>query len=317
MKLTVEKALTHWGVEGARYELVAARENSVFRVDANGRTMALRLHRPGYRSDAELRSELIWMQEVSDGGIAVPSPIPSTDGNFLHHVDGIQVDALTWLGGDTLTASMNGSEGPRRRLLFQTLGQDMARLHSICDSWSCPPDFDRAKWDIDGLLGENPLWGRFWENPHLSSSDQLLFQSFRDEAAIELISNDGRLDFGLIHADLVPDNVLVSGNKLKMIDFDDGGFGYRLFDVATSLLKFSREDDFWLLREALVEGYASVRDLDVEKLDLFLAIRAMTYVGWNISRMDEAGALERNERFISTAREMSQNYLSRKSSNKQ
>jgi Ser/Thr protein kinase RdoA (MazF antagonist) len=41
--------------------------------------------------------------------------------------------------------------------------------------------------------------------------------------------------FGLIHGDLRLANLLVQGDRLTVIDFDDSGFGWRLYDLATAL----------------------------------------------------------------------------------
>ena len=92
MKELVARALERWGMEGAEYELAAARENAVYRVSHGGSTFALRLHRLGYRSNAELRSELHWMAAMDEGGISVPSPCPSRDGANLEIIDGVPVD---------------------------------------------------------------------------------------------------------------------------------------------------------------------------------------------------------------------------------
>ena len=94
---TVEKALAHWGLEDAKWSLVAARENHVFQVDHPAGRNALRLHRPGYRSDAELRSELAWLEAVGRGGLSVPRPVASASGPLLLDVDGFQVDLVSWL----------------------------------------------------------------------------------------------------------------------------------------------------------------------------------------------------------------------------
>ena len=55
------QALKHWNINNAKMHLIKYRENAVFRVEQNGTRMALRLHRHGYHSDDELRSELQWM----------------------------------------------------------------------------------------------------------------------------------------------------------------------------------------------------------------------------------------------------------------
>lgn len=56
------------------------------------------------------------------------------------------------------------------------------------------------------------------------------------------------------------------------------------------------------LRASLIEGYLGKRQLDMAELDLFLALRATTYLGWIIPRMAEEGAEARNARFIDDAR---------------
>ena len=97
-----------------------------------------------------------------------------------------------------------------------------------------------------------------------------MFTAFREQAAVAM--SELSLDMGLIHADLVRENVLVNGSDLYFIDFDDGGFGYRLFDVATALLKNRAEPNYADLQTALIDGYRSLRALDTTQLDLFLAL---------------------------------------------
>lgn len=309
MTAVVEKALGLWGFDGAACTLVAERENKVYRVDHDGRSYALRLHRPGYCSDAELRSELQWMAAVGAGGLNVPAPVPSRTGALLHVVDGIAVDVLDWLNGQPIGKTGVPLACDDRPGLFRAIGTEMARLHEISDLWQRPEGFVRRSWDREGLLGDAPVWGRFWDNPTLSPEDRALLLHFRKVANEALATLDGQLDFGLIHADLVRENIMVDGDKVQLIDFDDSGFGYRLLDIATTLLRNRNEPDYHDLQAALIDGYLRVRDIDLAALDLFIALRAMTYVGWISSRMGETGSAERNARFVATARDLAGAYL--------
>ena len=99
------------------------------------------------------------------------------------------------------------------------------------------------------------------------------------------------------------------GEAVQLIDFDDGGFGYRLFDIATTLLNNRNEPDYNALKSALIEGYLSVRQIDLDALDLFVALRAATYVGWIMTRMGENGAEARNRRFIDTTIALARSFL--------
>ncbi len=309
MNDTVEKALRQWGMTEAQYKLVASRENAVYEISGARGRFALRLHRQGYRSDAQLRSELAWMAAAAEGGLSVPSPARTVGGEYLARIDGKQVDVLTWLKGRTLDDTLAGCAREDRRFLFFALGLEMARLHQVSDAWSPPPFFDRVHWDRDGLLGQAPLWDRFWENPELTAADRDLSERFRCAASDKLEEIGPTLDFGLVHADLVPGNVLVDRNALRLIDFDDGGFGYRLFDVATALLKHMSLADYPQLQNGLIEGYHSILPLDVAELDLFLALRSATYVGWNITRMGEVDGTARNKGFINLFRSLADKYL--------
>ena len=117
------------------------------------------------------------------------------------------------------------------------------------------------------------------------------------------------LDYGLIHADLVRENVMRDGDTLQFIDFDDAGFGFRFFDLATTLIKNRGEPDYAELKAALIDGYRSQRPIDPDNLDLFILLRALTYVGWIITRMHEDGSTIRNGRFVRNAKELAEEFL--------
>ncbi len=306
-------ALALWGLDGAQCSLAAQRENQVFKVEAEQGAFALRFHRPGYRNDRELASELAWTRALAVAGIGVPGVVPSASGQLLEHLGGWQVDLLHWLDGVPMGQSNRMLERPDKPLIYSRLGEVMARLHSVSDTWQPPGNFERWAWDRAGLVGAAPLWDRFWDNPALDSSDKSLFTQFREVASRTLAAQAGGLDYGLIHADLVRENVMIWGQgeslAVALIDFDDGGYGYRLFDLATALLKIVSEPDFQDSKQALISGYLSVRDLDLTALPLFMALRATTYVGWIRARLDEPGARERQTRFIAAARRQVQAYL--------
>ena len=44
-------------------------------------------------------------------------------------------------------------------------------------------------------------------------------------------------DRGLIHADLLGENILDDGAGLRLIDFDDCGWGFRFYDLGTAMLQ--------------------------------------------------------------------------------
>jgi len=295
-----EQALALWGLQGAPIKLIAQRENAVFQVQTPNSNFALRLHRPGYQTPEAMASELAWMASIGDSGVQVPTPIVNQSGKFLEPFEGYYIDMLSWLTGQPMGCFGQPLALDDRNGTFAQIGRMMAQLHAQADAWNRPNGFQRMAWNRDGLIGENPLWGRFWENPDLPADLQQ--QMLQCRAQVDVILANENLDYGLIHADLVRENILLEGNQLQLIDFDDCGFGYRLFDVATTLGKNWLEDDAKELEAAFIEGYTSVRQQDWQYLPMFTMLRALTYVGWIVPRIDEPGSDERQERFIRAAK---------------
>ena len=185
-------ALARWGVRDCEPEIVKYRENAVFRVAAaDGRDAVLRVHRHGYHSDAALRSELAWLEALHADGIAVPAVIPSAAGAPFEIVQGAgvpeprQVDMLTWMPGipiGTLEEGLNPAIVDVHAV-FAGVGRLCARLHNQTEAWTPPAGFTRHAWDREGLVGPEPLWGRFWEAAVLGTEERRLIERARASAA--------------------------------------------------------------------------------------------------------------------------------------
>lgn len=296
-----------WGFRPDAVRLAAQRENVVYHVE-QGHGYALRLHRPGYRTGAELLSELKWMSALAEQGMNVPLAFPSARGALVEVVEGVQVDVISWLPGQML-GKQGALEGvtDRAGLVFQ-LGQLLAELHRHSDGWTPPADFVRPRWDLEGLVGEDPIWDRFWDHPHLSKSERSLFIAARDQARLDL-AGLVEPDYGLIHADAITENLMLHEGRLSLIDFDDGGWGYRDFELATFLFRQVEAPDYAELRASMLEGYSTRRVAQPQSIDLFLALRALTYPGWIIERINEPGGAERSERAIRQAVPLARAYL--------
>ena len=309
--MLLAKALSYWELDpNTEVILLAERENRVYRLDTSEHTPSiLRVHRRDFRSNDEVKSELQWMAQLSQEGLIVPLPLPAKGGALFAEIEGYQVSRLSWLNGTPLGETNQPLQIEDRAGTFQKIGETMARLHQISDDWELPRHFKRHHWNHEGLLGEQPLWDQFWENPQLSAHQFTIINEARNKASQRLHAKSETLDYGLIHADMVRENILLSDDEIQLLDFDDGGFGFRLFDVATALFKNRSEPDYPELEQAFIAGYHSVRPLEMQDLRLFTLLRSFTYVGWIISRMNENGSQQRADRFIATATELAEEYL--------
>ena len=279
------KAAALWG--GTLLRLIGARENAVYEMAlSDGNRAALRLHRAGYQDAAAIRSELWWCDALVSLGLSVPAPLPLPSGDLLATLsDGRHASAIRWLDGTPLGAAGRPLAQPVAQQidLHFRIGRLLRDLHGSSDRLTRPEGFTRPRWDLDGLMGEAPLWGRFWEHPR-ATSVQLSAQFAARNAAQSMIARhaaDGG-SFGLIHADVLRENVLVSQGDIALIDFDDSGFGFRLYDLGTVMSQNQYEPARDDLRDALMAGYGTQ---DVEMVEVFTMARVLASVGWTIPRL--------------------------------
>jgi Ser/Thr protein kinase RdoA (MazF antagonist) len=176
------------------------------------------------------------------------------------------------------------------------VGSLAGRRKNPAARWRPPPGFTRHAWDADGLTGEEPLWGRFWEFDGLDAEQKALILRARDTARRDLLrAHDGGLGYGLIHADFNFDNFLLRNGKVMALDFDDCGNGWHLFDLATITILFLGTDQYDAVHGAVVEGYRQERELTDETLSLmplFYLLRVFTYLGWVHTRSETKSAQE-------------------------
>lgn len=315
-------ALSHWQGEFETPRLVKYRENAVFYVQrADGMRAALRVHRHAYHSDAALNSELHWMRELARAGMEVPPIVPAADGRLFVHVGapGVpevrQVDMIGWLSGAPIGSAEAGLslDVSASESLYLRAGRVAAQLHKHSTAMALPAGFTRHSWCEEGLLGNDPLWGRFWELGILSAQERSLLLQARARAARDLASLGKPADaFGMIHADFVPENLLSDGGRLQLIDFDDAGFGWHLFELSTALYWVVDEPNYAALRRAMLEGYRSERFLSAEHealLPLFLFLRGTTYLGWLQTRPETQTARELGSLLVERTCRLARAYL--------
>ena len=110
----------------------------------------------------------------------------------------------------------------------------------------------------------------------------------------------------------MPENVLVNGESIRVIDFDDAGFGWYLFDIATVLYFIVDDPHYQIAFDALIQGYRTLRPLSDEQLlqlPMFLAARGTTYLGWVHTRHETETARELTPLLIDMACKVAIEYL--------
>jgi Ser/Thr protein kinase RdoA (MazF antagonist) len=288
---------------------VSHSENVTYRVvdRRDGAAYGLRLHRPWYHTIDELISERDWIRALDDAGIAVQAPVRTHDGQEYASVtipatrERRFAGLARWTTGrvlaEVLRETTDTGMAARR---FEQLGALTASLHDQAAAWPPPATFTRHALDADGLMGDAPHWGPFWDHRGFSEAERRLALDTRARLHAALAGLDRRpAGYSLIHADMHPGNVLVDGDVLTVIDFDDAGYGWHAYDIAVALFYQQRGANFEAFERAYVAGYRSVRRLSEETLALlpmFRLIRGLAQIGWFHQRPE----LDRAERFEET-----------------
>jgi Ser/Thr protein kinase RdoA (MazF antagonist) len=334
LEVIARDALRAHGVgRDATLALLSVSENATFAVDdpATGERSVLRVHRPGYHSRAAIESELAWIGALrAEGVVSTPQVLPTLDGGLVavgRHPDGERRHAVRF-------AWARGQEPAGSRLVddFRTLGTITARLHDHARRWRRPPWFTRFSWGYEESIGPRGHWGRWRDGIAVGAQEREILARLDDTLRRRLAAfGDGPDRFGLVHADLRLANLVVdvdpaasaesSGDgagvgdrHVTLLDFDDCGFGWYLYDLGSSLSFMEDDPRVPELVDAWVEGYRDVGELSAEEvaeLETFILLRRLLLVAWIGSHSDTELARSMGPAYTRGSCDLADRYLSR------
>ena len=289
-------ALLRFPVSPKYVKLISRAENVSFYVESSDKDrFVLRIHRPEYHTLPELISEQVWTEALLSEGIDVPVVVRTNEDErytqILVNGGKRNVGLLRWVEGKSLREMSGDSQNTRDLApIYQDVGRLIATLHEQATTWVPPPEFVRHSFDENGLMGEQPFWGRFWEASDLSQNQLSHLAAMRDQiyALLMQLPKDRNV-YSLIHADLHTGNLISHGQNLHIIDFDDAGFGWHTYDFAVALSEVREPELREPLLQALFKGYEEKRQLEdwvKELVPLFNLIRLLVHIGWIDARPD-------------------------------
>ncbi|MBS7543140.1 phosphotransferase enzyme family protein [Ancylobacter oerskovii] len=303
LEASLRAALPRWDLSPeSDVKLLTISENATFRARdaASGRELVLRVHRPGYHSRAEIASELAWLGALGgEGVVATLTPVPLADGTLIADLDdgGVTRHAVAF----ELVAGKEPAEGEDLPRWFRELGAINARLHAHAKGWKRPDGFVRKRWDYDAMLGEVLLWGDWRAGLGLDGDGRAVLEDVAAVLKRKLAAyGTGEDRFGLVHADMRVANLLVDGDTLSVIDFDDCGFSWYLYDFAAAISFTEHEPYVPALQAAWIEGYRTVAPLTDEEcaiLPVFIMLRRMLLTAWVASHAETPTAQAMGEAY--------------------
>ena len=292
-----QEALKAYGMADAELTPIAYRENMTFAVDAGSRgRFALRVHQAGYRADAQVQSELDFMEHVNAAGVRTPKVIRAGSGAsfvYAEHGDADaprQCDMFEWIDGRPFRRLAEQPEVSVEEAVavYTEVGRQVATIYNATENWERPEGFDRPAWDADGIFGVNGHLGDFRLIQNVTDAQRGLLTDIERKLTGDL--NDygkGPDRYGLTQADLLPENIMVCADGIRLIDFDDTGDSWILFEMATALMDLAGTDYFDPSLGALITGFRERRALPDEHLAMlpaFMIARLLSYLAHTVSR---------------------------------
>jgi Ser/Thr protein kinase RdoA (MazF antagonist) len=246
--------------------------------------LIFRLHRQGYHTKPEIASELAWLTALQDlPGLNTVRPITGAQG-LVTEIDGRFVVAFAPIEGQEL------QPGDDLSRWFAPLGEITAHLHLQSRQWTPPKSFTRKRWDVATILGPEPHWGHWRQAQGLDMQGELVLAQATDVLSAKLHAYGTEPEvFGLIHADLRLANLMVNGETLTAIDFDDCGFGWWAYDLASALSFIETDPRLPELIAAWIEGYtriSSLRAQDRAMIPSLIFLRRVLLTAWLSTRAE-------------------------------
>lgn len=276
--------LPHYALDVAHHEHLRTSENVVVKLrTAEGVCYALRIRHLRDTQPTRIRSELEVLKEFGAHARAqVPAPLATRDGKLFCVVTVGGEDYLCvvfrWVSG----VHLGGAD--ITPIHMAAMARSVAQWHAFAAAYRPPAGFDRPVYDAGWFFG--PV---AWTASHdfvacLPPKAVGYLRRVNDDLHTCLCGHSREpAAFGLIHYDLHVGNFLFGEGEANMLDFDECGMGFYLFDLAHILFEFVEDARFGELLQVARGEYAAARGIPLvppEELNFFLALQGIAYLNW-------------------------------------
>jgi Ser/Thr protein kinase RdoA (MazF antagonist) len=319
--------LSRWPISPhSTVRLLNLSENATFALTdaAAGREWILRIHRLGYRAPEEIRSELAWIQALrAETEIATAAPLAGRDGDFVQTLASPSGSAARHAvvferlpGSEPEVASGRSADAgsiAAATAWFAELGSLTAVLHGHARRWRRPATFRRKRWDLEAMLGPCGYWGPWRASIGLDAAGTAVLERAIAQVRARLAAYGMSEDrFGLVHADLRLANLLVDGPTLRVIDFDDCGFSWFIYDFAAAVSFIEHEAVVPALLEAWLSGYRALAPLPEAaraELPTVVILRRILLCAWLASHAEVPFARQFGAAYTQASITLAERYL--------
>lgn len=297
--------------DGASARLISLSENATFILEAERPVAILRLYLANARRPDVVRSELAWIDAIrKDGAADTPRVLRTRNGEpmAMFESDGVRCVCAMF---EYVPGSELKIDNPKA---YMQVGRIAAQLHNHVEHWTPPAGFVRRTWDLEAILGRDADWGDWRHGPGLKDHQLRLLETvekrLRDRLGhFPIAAQRG----GLVHCDLRAANLILdSDERIWVIDFDDSGFSWFLWDLCSTTTFIEHLPEVNEIVHMWLRGYSQIRPLSEDDLKVIpdlVVLRRLHIFAWLGSHPEADLARSLGDTYCSATCEVAQRYL--------
>ena len=209
-----------WAGDPDSVRFVSSAYNIVFRFERDGRGHYLRVCHTVLHKLEKARQVMHFLRYLAAQGVPVGEPIPAASGDFIEVLaDGFFVSAQIEAPGEKISRHLHDLA------IFEAWGGSLGKLHAASRQY-------RADTNIPYQF---PTVQRFWQNiaPAIRNAPAEMQRAYAE--LTDWMQGLPPHDYGLIHGDHRPGNVIWDGTIARTIDFDEPNYHWYAADISRAL----------------------------------------------------------------------------------
>ena len=265
--------------------------NTTYKIVTDNKEFVIRISSHGQSSLEHIQLEIEVLQYLDSIGFPSLHLLAGINGQILQQWQGY------WFCASDFIPGLTADKIDRTQELLANTGKLVASYQEAMASFR-PSKIPQGETFIEkGRYVLNALAPALrkleWQ---IGVSDRVIEQW--ETACRPFIKNSSEFEFGIIHADIWPPNVLCNGNEVTaLVDFDDCCYGPTIIDISLAFMEFSMFNDIKMNQDlalAFLVGYLNETPLNKE-LNSTIIVNAMEMAcaAWLAYEVVEAPTLER------------------------
>ena len=225
-------ALENYAMPYQSIEQVGQSANTIYKITGmNNNCYSLRIHRSKsstlesiWTTRKALKSEMTWLDTFTlSSDLTLPVPYKNKNGEYVTELDGTTCTLLQWVEGEQKQYITTHEDAGY-------IGEMMGKLHLHSSKWSAPIGFERPCFDGTRIVQSLV---KLHENASLFAADDVKKLQQAGHRVIHMMNAIEKTadHWGMIHADIIPSNIVFHDHEASPIDFGACGFGFYLFDL--------------------------------------------------------------------------------------